>query len=309
MIDAHRYLSSHLRPEETVTPRKSGIGKDFQRAMSEVAPDDLPPRFQPNPRNWYAMLSTNEWADNTFRVEDKGNPVDGYIIGVGFGNIFRMLDLLPTSNSLPKAVLATDVMPEVVLAGRIGKKKLAQAQDTDAFLQAVRSTTTSDIDAAIKEEENPTVAQRLGDARGYVQQTFQSGEFPIGQGWFLNHYMIDILDRNFLRMQQLAREENIGVTLMGITNPHFLTGVRQLDGYGSSRNVVYVSNIIDHITQRGEDPSQFEALRLLEALETQRRSVCVDTTEQERKYALRTRGLPPTYSKGDFTRLYGRSRF
>jgi hypothetical protein len=133
---------------------------------------------------------------------------------------------------------------------------------------------------------------------------FQSGRFPIGQGYFLNERMQHILDANFARMQQLAREGNIGVSLMSITSPHFLNGIRDLPDFSSSRNVVYVSNIIDHMTKRGEDAGQFDVLAPLETLDTYRKTVCVDTTEQDLAYLLRLRTLPPVYSGNDFPWLY-----
>lgn len=285
---------------EEIPVRQTGVGRQFELSVSSLSEPEMPERFLPNPRNWYAILSTNEITSRPLEVPDRNNPVDGYIVGVGFGSIFRFLDFYDSPNPLPKAVICTDVMSEVVLAGRVARTKARSTDNLRDFLRSVTGTTAAEIDTVIGEEPNPVVAGRLSSAAEYVQKLFRCGHFPVGQGTFLNDNMLRILDKNFGRIHRLAREDNIGLSLVSVTNPSFLSLVTGLDGYAGLRNVVYVSNIIDHITNRGRELEKADALLPLSVLRTPRGSFCVDTTEQDLDYELRVRKLPPRYSEKDF---------
>ncbi len=289
-----------------MTNRELGIGLKFNNLMSSLPESELPPVYKPNPRNWYAILSTNETMGARLTIPNEANFYDGYIIGVGFGSIFRLLSLLKSPNNLPKAIIIADVMPEVVLAGRIGLKKIQDVKDLNGFINSLRTTNSTDIEKVIGEENNPAVSERLEYAGGYVQSLFRTSRFPIGQGYFLNPNMMQILDRHFRRIRQLAQEQNISVVLSSIVNPRFLDNIIHLDDYRASAHIVYVSNIIDHITERGWNFKNIDALKPLAKLQTEKGSILVDTTEQRLNYALRITTLPPTYSEEDFPWLYWR---
>lgn len=308
MKDTFRYFDIRnigRKQKEVPSPRQTGIGKAFERKMSTVSDSALPPR--PEGRNFYATFGTNEETGITFKLRQTDNPIDGYIVGVGFGNIFRMFNLLPTSNSLPKAVIATDVMPEVVLAGRTAIKKLPDSKSPEDFYQKIRGITSAEVEEVINEEPNPHIADRLRSAKGNVEELFATGELPfeIGQGGFNRPSIVDLFGQSFHSVRQLASEGNIGLTLMSMTSPDFLAGIRELPDYGTSSNIVYVSNIIDHLTDRGRDSSQFAALEPLKALATAGGSICVDTTQQRLEYFLRVGDLPPRYTEEDFPWSYG----
>lgn len=279
---------------------KKNFGQQYERSMYAVSNDILPLETATTTTKMNAHLSTNEWVDDTFLITyDLANPIDGYIIGVGFGHIFKMIDLFPADIS-PRGIICADVRPEVILAGRIIVQKLIQAESKESFFTSLYTVTTNEIDTVIQSEKNSEISRRFLESVPYIEELFNNAEYGIEIGAYLSPSIVEVLSRNFERLQDLARHNNIGVVLMDITNAHFAETIKNLPNYTKSRNIIYLSNAIDHITNRGQDRNAFKALDILKVLETTRGSICVDTTQQSLNYKLRIGSLPPTYCLCDY---------
>lgn len=278
----------------------NGFGEHVEYSMRTMACDALPVRTPSTTSRMNAHLSTNEWIDHNFTISDGiTNPLDGYVIGVGFGHIFKMIDLFP-EGMLPRAIICVDVQPEVVLTGRIIVQKLRYAQDKKSFFRSLYAVTPDEIDAVIQKEHNPEIAIRFLEAVPYIEELFSNAEYRREIGAYLTPSIVDVLTRNFDRLQQLAKSNNIGVVFIDIANIQLIQAIMTLPNYSTSRNIIYLSNAIDHITQRGLDMESINALDVLHALETDRGNVCVDTTQQSLHYKLRIGTLPPKYSTSDY---------
>src|SRR5438874_2311659 len=95
-----------------------GFGQYVESNMLAMTNDTLPMRTPLTVVRMNAHLSTNESIDDSFVITDAlANPLDGYIIGVGFGHVFKMIDLF-SDDTLPLAIICADVQPEVILVGR-----------------------------------------------------------------------------------------------------------------------------------------------------------------------------------------------
>lgn len=276
---------------------KINSDKHFEYIISTLPKNDFPLSTPLNPRNSYALLTTNECIDANFKAK-KGAGIDGYIIGVGFGNIFKMLDLF-MAGSTPKAIISLDVRPEVVLMGRIIVEKLASSKDVDNFLQSLHMLDKKEITSILRQEKNKKLKKILKQASQYITFVFNNTHSLIKKNAYLSPSIADVLVRHYGVLKKLAVSNNIGVIFMDITNESFQQFILKLKHYKKLRSIIYLSNAIDHITNRGLDVHLFSALEKLKEIQTIRKNIFVDTN-MFLHYKLRVKASPPRYSQKDY---------
>lgn len=283
---------------------KSGIAKQLYSALQgreqEIAPSFTVERVG-------AAFNTNEYAVPGFFDAIQTKRPDGYVIGVGAGNIFTML--YGFGNVDPVALIMVDTDPKVVMAGKFLIHSLIQSQNADDF---VARTFTLPEDEFIKQmqdlvahEENRVLKERLGQMNeshwSEVYNVIKSGY----EVFTSNLRMRDICDApkaivyNYLKLQALASNGNIAAVYADFTNPVLIDAVRSLPDFIRARNIIYCSNIVDQITNLGLKPDkvqQMEGLRKYE--ETAKSPIFVDSL-QHQSYWLRAREVLPSYTGED----------
>lgn len=96
-------------------------------------------------------------------------------------------------------------------------------------------------------------------------------------------------------------EDNIAIAYADFTDPAFIDTVRELPGFQESSNIIYFSNITDHITQRGYQMENIAVINNLRAYERAAKpAVFVDTLGYGLNYYLRARQSVPTFTHNDF---------
>jgi hypothetical protein len=114
-----------------------------------------------------------------------------------------------------------------------------------------------------------------------------------GEGKKVN--LIAAIKAKFDVLQKLAQEGNIGTALADITNSNVLEAVKKLPDFESSSNLIYMSNIIDHLIHRGKDLSRINDLNVLRSL-GEENNWFVHTTQNQHDYDLQASRSVPQYS-------------
>ncbi len=287
--------------------RQNNLGKLFEDKIASLPEEDFPPIIE-GLVGAPGFMTTNE--DLTLDTIDQviENAPDGYIFGGGFGNILSM-SFLFRRDSEPKALLSVDVLPEVVVGGRIFTSILANAENSKALFASLKNKEEfkKHFAAVVAEEESPLVQKRLKAVdieklHKQMTQFFMLQEYEsvsgirqeaFGGGKKVN--LIAAIKAKFDVLQRLAKEGNIGTALADITNPHVLQAVREMPDFQDSSNLIYMSNIIDHLIDRGRDLSRINDLGVLRSL-GEEKNWFIHTTQNQHNYSLQASRSVPQYS-------------
>lgn len=104
---------------------------------------------------------------------------------------------------------------------------------------------------------------------------------------------------NFSMLHELATAGNIALAYADFTDPTFIEAVRSLPGFEESTNVIYSSNIADHITNRGTQVTNARVMETLKAYERGDRLPIFIDTLASLNYYLRARQSLPQFQKSD----------
>ena len=298
--------SQDLEQKETVT-RPQNLGTLFQNRIASLPSENLPPIFEES-MGASGLLATNEdlTDDVVQQAAQSENSPNGYIFGAGFGNILSMTMLYP-KGQLPRAILTVDVLPEVVLTGRIFANMLREAGDFTDLNSGLRSKAVLKkvYDRVLVQEQNEDARGRLQrisfeQVRDEIAKVLSREYLPkegIKQSAFGGKERVSVIAAvrdNFEVLQQLAKEGNIGVAYADITNPQALEVVKDMPDFGDLRNIVYMSNVIDHLTHRGTDLTYINDMDVLSSL-GEGKNWFVDTTQKSQDYKLRAGHTVPKY--------------
>lgn len=222
-----------------------------------------------------AMGRTNERGDPYLfeSIKKSEKPPNGYLIGIGAGNVFSMLEAFP-EDVVPKAIILFDVDPEVV---KFGENLIrALKENPDKLL----------IDADYFERKNPTVFLR-GDEHADPKAA---------------------IIKYVRKLAQLAQEGNLVIAQADFNNPQIAEQIANLPGFKSSNNVVYLSNISDHLWRRnsrknpissGDYVPEFSFLQSLTP-DPPNQNYYIDTLCGGLDYRLRVDTEPPKFTTRDF---------
>lgn len=218
------------------------------------------------------LFCTNESASN--ELFDNVNQVykpDGFIYGVGCGNIITMLEAF---SETPKGLIAVDIDPKTIFFAKMlvaGLSRYDTAKDfANGFLYAGRSAIQSLEEEVLRMERDPALKALFEEHHDRLQYDLAHtniceikydddflGLTPSMSESFAERAHADpylslvivptVLARNYDKLHQLAIEGNIAVLHADMFDPEVLEYVAELPGFKDSNNVVYVSNVADHI--------------------------------------------------------------
>lgn len=294
--------------KEVVT-RESNLGKIFETEIGRLPNENLPPIFK-EIRGAAGQLCTNEDLDEDLikSVGASSDHPDGYVYGAGFGNIVSMTMFYP-ENLIPKAILAVDVLPDVVITGRIVTNLLSEAQDYSDFKTELEDAHALEkqFQKVVESETNPKIRERFEEvsperisleigkvlmredlpSKGIKQDAYGGGE---------RISVLAVIRDKFPILKELATEGNIGVAYADLINPQTLATVKKMPGFMESNNIVYMSNVIDHLTSRGTDPTHLNDMNVLKDL-GEGNNLFVHTTQNKHNYSLVADHSVPIYSQ------------
>lgn len=266
-----------------------------------------------------AIIGTNEMASRDFFDEVQKRKPDGYLVGVGLGNVLTMLHCFPEEVT-PKGIILTDIDPRVVAIGGLFLIALRTSKNVEEFEQSFFDTNSSSW-AMVRDMAVTSIngQEILGDRLArvskedwdsiykYVQRDFRESNEDREEKWEHRHEgtTIDVVGAvraKYDVLKKLADDRNIAIVYADFTNSDFIAAVKELPGFGTSTNIVYSSNIVDHITNRGtyyDRALDFtDTLRQYE--QTTKRPVFIDTLGRGLKYFLRARRSAPAFTPEDF---------
>lgn len=269
-----------------------------------------------------ALLGTNETIADGFLEELRRQESDGYFIGIGLGHALAFLPQLYNQKQLPKGVVLADIDPRVVVVGKLLFDKLASSSNAETFNREFFGQSEEAFLAEI-EAHKATFSEalrrrvdHLGEAawrKVYqgIQQDFEYSKnsggisktiFKQGRQTDVIHALGDPLVFQFYKT--LLEQGNITIEYTDFTNPVFIQAVKELPDFSRSRNIIYTSNIVDHITHRGR---ALENLKLMDNLrqfeDSEEVPIFLDAL-QANNYYLRAANRLPTYQAKDFKRNF-----
>jgi hypothetical protein len=306
-------LTERSLEQEDISERKTNLAQDWAQKISENDRVFVPPDSQIDP-GAAALLCTNEYFDPNELKQQIGT-TNGYLCGVGFGNILGLITTFE-KGELPKAICAVDVSPSVVLSGRILIEILKQSTDFIDVVNALKDKEelNSIKNSVIAKEPSKRIQEKLNkvdlEKMSYSIRN-QMNSMPSTGITQKNDTMpgsrisvLAVIKERFDDFKQLAVEENMAITLASATNPAVINSFAELPEYFYSKNLVYFSNIIDPITERGRNLGPNNSfLNLFKPYERLNHgaSTFLDATQKE-EYNLRVHKHPPTYQENDFLR-------
>lgn len=247
--------------EESLPPREENIGTKFLSRLEERGLVIQTPEFE----------SVGIAADTG--TNEKGNPIlfekvrrnnqapNGYLIGIGAANVFSMLEAFPEGIT-PKAIILFDIDPAVV----------AYSQ---RLIQSFKDT-----------PPDPSIWLESWD-RIFHSQYQASPENAIKKYSPILH--------------QLAKEGNLVIARAEFSNLQLVDELADLPDFKISNNVIYLSNIADHIWRRS--PNTIPNFSFLQTFEptSPHKNFYIDTLQNSLNYNLRISTHPPQFEPRNFS--------
>jgi hypothetical protein len=216
-----------------------------------------------------ALLVTNESTPAEFYDEIRSTwKLDGYVVGPGCGNVMAMPEAF--AGDLLGMVLV-DVDPAVVCAGRMLVACMARQATVEGFvgelfcggegsLRELEREVLAAEPAAPLRRQMEVQRPRLWAALDNLTAGFSRGPAdvaPLLEKWatFLPPAGGEVpvrafLAKNYDRLQPLARRGDIAVLCCSIFHPRLAAAVAALPSFGTTRHLVYLSNVADHVLRR-----------------------------------------------------------
>lgn len=202
-----------------------------------------------------AIMGTNETAANGFfeAVQDK-NP-NGYIVGVGAGNVFTMLHCFK-EGVMPQGMILADTDPRVVAVGRLFIKKIKDSKSGDEFKQKLSQLSFDEFQSEIEKILGKEKSQHVkAEWEKILDQLQKDMDYPLkwSDGMYKHEgQRIDVFGAilaKFEVLKKLADSDKIKMTYCSFTKREFIGTVKSLPGFQSSINLIYLSNIADHFSR------------------------------------------------------------
>lgn len=221
---------------------------------------------------------------------------DGYIVGVGNGAIWFMLDLFQ-EGTLPKGVISLDRDPCVVLSGevliKLAKRKVT-SEDAAAFfydgkiddvLHIVKNIVQNEKNNRCKQEFD--AALNTGQFARDLELLHQLEINPTVPDLRRRKNLTTTILRNWPIITSLAQEGKIMFLHSDVNNVNTLQFITsRLPDISTSRNILYVSNIVDERYRR--------ELNSWEIFNTFGKSWYIFTSARD-DYILQSSHQPPVY--------------
>lgn len=213
-----------------------------------------------------AVGGTNESGDETLfnKVRSQKQAPNGYLIGIGAANVFSMLEAFPPEVE-PKAILLFDIDPKAIAEGR-------------AIIEHFKHSDTYPIH--ILGEDVYSFGQRVFTDYGVCQ-------------------FKEAIKKHAPLLHKLAAEGRIEMARVDFTKEGLMPEIRSLPDITTSNNVIYLSNISDHIWRGQGIAPDFSFLNTLTPDEPNW-NIYIDTLTKGLTYHLRVSSIPPHFELDDF---------
>lgn len=253
---------------EPLVEQKLGIGDGLQKDIKEAGLESTGFEKVGEP----ALGRTNEKGSRYLfeEISNRKDAPDGYLIGIGASNVFSVLKAF-SKDKMPVGIILFDIDPAVVKAGEkmvAGFKESAQYSPFPA-------------DRWVGQEIFSRIAQANPDAA---------------------------IKKYAPKLHELAKRGNFTIIRADFTDQRIIDRLAKLPGLAEHNNVIYLSNIADHLwrakynSEQGYLPN-FDYLKVLEP-NSLHRNYYIDTLQVGLDYNLRVDDKPPQFKPHDFNPLF-----
>lgn len=255
--------SSHTELEQDSSPYIN-VAADFVRNLAEkgLAIESV----HHENMGVVAIRGTNESGDASLfeKVRLQEHAPNGYLIGIGAANVFSMLEAFPLGVE-PKAILLFDIDPRAITEGQAIIEHFRQS---DSYPEHIFGN----------------------DAYSYSTQVFPESA---------TCQLREAVKKYAPLLHKLAVEGRIGITRADFTDHRLIPEFKNLPDIATSNNVIYLSNISDHIWRAQGLAPDFSFLNTLTP-NPPNRNIYIDTLTKGLAYNLRLSSTPPHFELNDF---------
>lgn len=229
-----------------------------------------------------ALLVTNERTPAGFhdRIRETA-ALDGWIYGPGCGNVLSFLEAFAAT---PRGLVLIDVDPAVVLAGRMLVAALRRYPDAESFTAGFfcggRQPLVTLEEEVLDRETSALLRAALHGQRERLWRTLatltegfslEPGDTGRLLAQWASYYppaghhvpVRTFLARHYDRLRELALRGDIAVLCSSLFHPPLLAAVAELPGWRGGRNLIYLSNVADHVLRRALMANARARLRVL----------------------------------------------
>lgn len=319
------------QPEEQIeapgAPTEGQIEQPKSQKVTAVAsllagklkdrPEAIPLEFEN--KGVSALIGTNETISKDFFEEVQRRDPDGYIVAVGVGNALSLTYCF-SEGGMPKGIILADIDPKVIGFGKLLVDTLKKSNNLQEFITGFFHLSGEQLQARLSEiiavEQNPILKKRLQavipdewdkeyksipkPSRSFNTRDVDRRPERLTYGEGHNIDVLNAIVNKYPVLKELADDDNIAVAYTDFTNPAFIQSVRGLPEFQASRNIIYLSNIVDHITHRGTKPENATLMERLKAYEDAVKTPIFIDTLGSLNYYLRARNSLSVFKPLDF---------
>lgn len=227
-----------------------------QNSLKNVGSVSLPRNLSVTP----ALLVTTDRMGEGFITKIRSLYPDGYLVGVGAGGIFSLLECYPQEVE-PKGIVLSDINPHVVVAARVMVTELKKASSPDDFYKNFFEQSKSDYQKKVDVifDEEPVLKAGVTDWKGLAGT-------PMDAVTSLDGYpnIPSIIKGKYELLRRLALSGKIVSIYGDFKDPAFIDSVVGLPDFTRVTNIIYLTNMPDYSGIRGEGLKGFENLRKLD---------------------------------------------
>ena len=200
---------------------------------------------------WPAILRVGEMAESDFFERIKDQHPDGYIIGVGAGVIFSMIEGFDDETQ-PRGIVIVDVNPGVIAFAEVLIDELRASSSSEdfekRFFHQSKDEYQDKFKAKVAGKKNRRFHDQIQICKDLENFRNAPSELWQDQKYVLRPDMIPVpklLVQNFSVLKRLADSNNITAVYADITNPQLVQTIRSLPDFNSLVNIIYLSNAFE----------------------------------------------------------------
>lgn len=197
-----------------------------------------------------ALFYSSDAITLDFQEKLSSEEPNGYLIGVGMGGIFSLIE---SFSHPPLGIIAIDIDPHVVIAGRLFVESLRDSGSFEELVENFFTISEEDyqdrVDELLKQEKFLSKGVRRWKKHSWQRDLHTPMKTWVDNlnsvGGARNRIKVpNVIEKNFDILRNLARNNKIAVGLADISDNHILDIFRTLPSYNQSTNVVYLSNAV-----------------------------------------------------------------
>lgn len=281
--------AERIRKESEASGRQLDIGTEFLKSLHEKG--EFAHRFtEDHGVKAVPDGGTNERLDLHLveKVHSQEEAPNGYLIGIGAGNVVRMLELFP-EGQMPKAMILFDIDKYVVMDGESVINQLKKIPEEDKKPEHEHTYRRDEFNrsGSLLKDKYPWIQRFLGWNDGWDEKK---------------------LKRCSDMLIKLAVEGNLVIANADFMDQRVTDALNDLLNIHNLNNVIYLSNIVDHTWRVLEKENYYSGTFLPEGFprlsvltpQSPRKNYYVDTLQRSLSYNLRIATHIPQFTREDF---------